>query len=97
MGFRHHPALQYYNLNVKELRSVTPVQFFEEQEGGIFRWTPKLEAVMALCEAAAAPAPAPVAEAAPDEIAALKAQVADLTAQVAKLAPVPAPETPAGE
>lgn len=89
LGFRHHPALQYYELNVRTLGAIKPEQFFAENEGNPYRWTPKLEAVMALCEQAAAE-PEPVT----DEVAALKKQVADLTAKVETLRVSAAPEPP---
>ena len=91
LGYRHHPALQYYDLNVRTLRAITPAQFFEEQEGGPFRWTPKLEAVMALCETPDQPE-TPATTPAPDgEVAALRKQVEALTAKVEALSAAPAP------
>ena len=85
LGLTHSPILQSYAINVSLMASLKPEDWFKQYP----KYTEQLTEVMRLCEEESS------ADAPPDEIAALKAKIAELEKKIA--APSPAPETPADD
>jgi len=80
LGLTHSPMLQHYAFNVSLLASIKPEDWFTQYP----KYTELLTEVMRLCEEEQK------TETPPDEIAALKAKIAELEKKIA--APPPAPE-----